>query len=320
MSIEIIDFTLDYIDEAAVLSYEAQQKEFISKQINHKVTLEFCKNVIKNELTKETAAALMLLDDSRLVGFVIGVVARDEIWGDSGRVNAGCWGIDGSRKELLAYLYQKIAEEFVKQKIKQHYFQVWDNDREILDILSDLGFAKEQTYAALKLPCEPEFRMKTSPFLVRKAYSTDKEQLSQFSRLIAEYQMKTPCFASAPQPYLEALDDGFRGFLEDSEADVYVVEEKRRLIGYQAYYETEESLVNPPGSVELAVSGISEEDRGRGAGRMLTLFSLEQQQLAGYSFAVTDWRCANLLSSRFWKQVGFVPTFHRLIRRIDPLL
>lgn len=47
---------------------------------------------------------------------------------------------------------------------------------------------------------------------------------------------------------------------------------------------------------------------------------LNDQKGKGRKFIVTDWRCANLLSSKFWPSIGFRPTAHRLVRRIDPVI
>ena len=36
----------------------------------------------------------------------------------------------------------------------------------------------------------------------------------------------------------------------------------------------------------------------------------------GYPTVVTDWRVTNLLSSRTWPRLGWLPTFYRLYRAI----
>jgi len=320
MSIEVVDFSTDFSAQAAELVHEAQIKEFKAKAIGHEVSPGFCREKIEAELAGEGARAYMLLERGLFLGFAIGVIDRDPLWGDSGWVHLGGWGIAESRKDLLNLLYQRVGDDFVKLGISQHYFQVWDNDIEVLEIMNNLGFAKEQTYACLELGQRADNRPETSSFTARRGRASDKNQLSNFSRLIAEHQMKSPCFASAPAAYLEALDEGFDELLDDAEADVFVVEQDESLAGYQVYYEAGQSLIIPAKSAELAVSGVSEEYRGKGAGYVLTQFGLDEQLKAGYSHAVTDWRCANMLSGKFWRSVGFIPNSHRLVRRIDPLL
>jgi len=57
--------------------------------------------------------------------------------------------------------------------------------------------------------------------------------------------------------------------------------------------------------------------RGRGAGVALTEHALEWAREAGYTAVQTDWRVANLESSRFWPRRGFRDTFYRLARRVE---
>ena len=57
--------------------------------------------------------------------------------------------------------------------------------------------------------------------------------------------------------------------------------------------------------------------RGRGVGVALTEHALGWSAKAGYSTVHTDWRVANLESSRFWPDRGFRETFYRLARRIE---
>jgi ribosomal protein S18 acetylase RimI-like enzyme len=322
MSFEVTEFSREYLKEASELVYEAQQDEFNSNKINHKVSLDFCEKQIINELNKEVSSSHIILSGGKLAGFAIGIINKDSIWGNSGWVNIGGWGIKNNRINLLNSLYQKIAEKFVDLNIKQHYFQVYDNNKNIVDLFNELGFAKQQTYGALNLKdFSINFSIDNNLFVVRKGNLTDQFQISDFSRLIADHQTKSPCFAPAPIAYLEALDEGFQELTSDPDVDLYVIEENNKIIGYQAFYNLDRSsLIVPPNSIELAVSGIKEKYRGKGAGFYLTAYSLNAQRIAGYSFAVIDWRCANLLSSNFWKRVGFKPLAHRLLRQIDPLI
>ena len=80
--------------------------------------------------------------------------------------------------------------------------------------------------------------------------------------------------------------------------------------------ETDNMLV-PEQCTFLAVAATREEEQGRGVGRALTAHGLAADHAAGYTHCITDWRVANLLSSRFWPQQGFRPVAYRLSRRLD---
>ncbi len=131
MSVKVAEFTRGYLKEASELVYEAQQDEFNSNKINHKVSLDFCEKQIINELNKEVSSSHIILSEGKLAGFAIGIIKKDSIWGNSGWVNIGGWGIKKNQINLLNFLYQKIVENFVDLKIKQHYFQVYDNNKNI---------------------------------------------------------------------------------------------------------------------------------------------------------------------------------------------
>ena len=79
----------------------------------------------------------------------------------------------------------------------------------------------------------------------------------------------------------------------------------------------EPDLARPPGSVYLAVAATLPEARGSGAGLALTERALQWAQEAGHPTVQTDWRVANLESSRFWPRRGFRETFYRMARRIN---
>jgi len=57
--------------------------------------------------------------------------------------------------------------------------------------------------------------------------------------------------------------------------------------------------------------------RGGGVGQALTRHGLLWAKEQGHHYCVIDWRTTNLLSSRFWVRMGFVPTNYRLYRHID---
>jgi len=66
-----------------------------------------------------------------------------------------------------------------------------------------------------------------------------------------------------------------------------------------------------------AVAATLPEARGTGAGVALTERALAWAKEAGYETVQTDWRVANLESSRFWPRRGFRETFYRLARRVN---
>ena len=90
-----------------------------------------------------------------------------------------------------------------------------------------------------------------------------------------------------------------------------------RVVGHLLLEPEEADLARPPGSIYLAVAATRPEARGRGAGVALTEHALRWAANAGYTAMHTDWRVANLESSRFWPRRGFRETFYRVARRVN---
>jgi GNAT superfamily N-acetyltransferase len=100
------------------------------------------------------------------------------------------------------------------------------------------------------------------------------------------------------------------------ETAYFVAELDGRVVGHLLLEREEPDLARPPGSIYLAVAATLPEARGRGTGVALTGHALEWAGKAGYTTVHTDWRVANLESSRFWPP-GFRETFYRLARRVE---
>lgn len=75
-------------------------------------------------------------------------------------------------------------------------------------------------------------------------------------------------------------------------------------------------LIRPDDAAFLAFAAVTPHARGLGAGRALAEAVLAWAAEARHPVVATDWRQTNLLSSRAWSALGFVPTFLRLHRTI----
>ena len=82
--------------------------------------------------------------------------------------------------------------------------------------------------------------------------------------------------------------------------------------------DVEATMTHPAGSVELLVAATTPEARGRGVMGSVLSHALGWAKDQGYDVCVTDWRAANLDSSRAWPRLGFRPICFRLHRIIDP--
>ena len=84
-------------------------------------------------------------------------------------------------------------------------------------------------------------------------------------------------------------------------------------IGYAATHPDD-----APEVAHLPVAGTRPDVRGSGVGRALAEHLLHRAHEDGYRTVRADWRSTNLLASRFWPRLGFVPTHIRLRRDVQP--
>lgn len=317
-----VPFVSDHIDEAsrvlAEVRNESLRRELPDSDFAESEAIE----TIRLELKKDVAAAYLLTDGSKVVGYAVATVTDDTFFGRSGWLRPGAFALLPGYDDALPELYARIGQSWLDRGLLEHCIFVPAPGGNLSEAWSNLGFAKQQTHAVLNLQKRQDAsESKPSPDInVRPARTADAEEISSFSRCIASYQATGPCFAPVPDAFLEALDKGYRELTEDDEAEILVAEIEGRLAGLAILYPiTTVGFLMPANGAELSVAAVKPEYRGTGVGTALTHGILADQRERGRHCIETDWRCANPLSSRFWPRMGFQPVGHRLIRRLDSL-
>ena len=136
-----------------------------------------------------------------------------------------------------------------------------------------------------------------------------------------EHQAQPPVWAAAFAEDRKRFEEGYAKLVEDPSCLLWVAVSEDELLGFQAFIPAEDAeadIMMPDSSMCLEVGATAPHARGMGVGRALALHGLAHARQAGYENCVTDWRIANLESSRFWPKRGFIPYAYRLVRQIDP--
>jgi GNAT superfamily N-acetyltransferase len=131
------------------------------------------------------------------------------------------------------------------------------------------------------------------------------------------HHTEAPTFTGLTVPSVEVFLADWEETLAAPGTAYFVAELDGRVVGHLLLEPEEPDLARPPGSIYLAVAAILPEARGRGAGVALTEHALQWAAAHGHPVVHTDWRVANLESSRFWPRRGFRETFWRLARRVE---
>jgi GNAT superfamily N-acetyltransferase len=139
---------------------------------------------------------------------------------------------------------------------------------------------------------------------------------------LVEIQHKAaPVFARLP----DETDDDLRAEVEreiaSPELGSIIAEVDGQVVGGVIVAPIEESgmhtgLARPEGQCILGWQATRPDVRGTGVGLALVDGAFAWAHDHGYTTMVTDWRVANLLSSRFWPRRGFRTSFLRLYRSI----
>ena len=133
---------------------------------------------------------------------------------------------------------------------------------------------------------------------------------SRLAYVIFDHQAKGPTWAGGPAPAEEEARASYAKYLADPNVAYFVAERDGEPLGHLAIEREADD------TVYLDIAATLPESRGLGVGTALTDAALGWAYEHGYRTCATDWRSANLVSSRFWERRGFVPTAYRLFRSI----
>jgi GNAT superfamily N-acetyltransferase len=248
-----------------------------------------------------------------LVGYMIGSPKRDDVWGPNEWVeNAGHAAAD---PELVRDLYAHVAATWVDSGRTRHYAVVPATDPAVVDAWFRLSFGAQRGYGIREVP---EVAM---PAGVREATADDAQALIDIGPLVEIEHKASPTFAGVPDATLEELRRAVEGEIASPTDGFLVAELDGRVVGGVVVGPVDESdlhtwLARPEGQCILGWQATAPEARGRGIGVALADAALAWAYSRGYTTMVTDWRVANLLSSRFWPRRGFRVSYLGLYRSI----
>ena len=262
----------------------------------------------------EGASGAIALRGTRVVGFLLGVRKRDDVWGANIWVETAGHAVEAA--EDLRDLYGAAAARWVEEGRDRHYALVPATDPALLDAWSRVSFGQQHAYGIREVPDV------AWPDGVRRAEERDLDALVELAPLLQDHHRSRPSSeAGLPQESEEELRAGILEDLAKDELGDLVAERDGRIVGAFQIVPAELSgmhvgLARPEGAAFLGWAATRPDVRGSGAGVALTNAGFAWARERGYGTMVTDWRVTNLLASRFWPARGFRESFLRLYRRI----
>jgi GNAT superfamily N-acetyltransferase len=157
--------------------------------------------------------------------------------------------------------------------------------------------------------------------VVRLADRADIPALSRIALALPEHQGRSPVFSSGHVPTYDETVAEWEEDFDDPDYRTLVVEHKDVVVGAAVLCDLAKSSMHQ-GIAQLDRAGflgfaaVLPAARGLGAGRVLGEAAIDWAAGRDYRSIVTDYRAANLLSSRTWPKLGWRPTYYRLHRLV----
>jgi GNAT superfamily N-acetyltransferase len=266
----------------------------------------------------DEASGAVAVRGGRVVGYLLGAPKAGSTWGPNLWVENAGQALDESEPaETARDLYAAAATRWHEEGRTAHYVVVPAHDAALVDAWFRLGFGQQHVHALRRLPEGPAPEPRR--LVVRRAERADIPALARLEVSLPEHQALAPTFSAGERgSYEEALAEWEEDF-DDPRFATFVAEQDGTVVGHAVGCPLEVSssnggLMRPDSAGFLGFAAVFPEHRGHGAGRALGEAVLHWSAEAGYSCVATDWRATNLLSSRAWAALGFVPSYLRLHR------
>jgi ribosomal protein S18 acetylase RimI-like enzyme len=314
-AVQIQPFSDEHLDDAARL-LEGRHARHRGVEPLLREQVDF-RDELETLWARDGASGAVALREGRVVGYLLGTLRDDSIWGPNAWVEAAGHAVEET--EDARDLYAAAAERWVEQGRTRHYVLV-PADEALIDAWFRAGFGGQHAHGIREVPAHTEVAVPAG-FEIRHPEESEIDELIDVGLALARHQRKAPVFSQLPVP---SEDEERQEWLETLAGD-----DEEVLIGYLAdrpvacwsVTSIERSgehvgLVRPDRAAFLGFAATLPESRGSGIGVALTDACFAWAAEHEYPTMVTDWRETNLLASRFWPRRGFRRTFLRLYRSI----
>jgi GNAT superfamily N-acetyltransferase len=275
---------------------------------------------------RKQVTGMAALQDGRLLGYLLGELVIQEVWGRSAWVRlAGIatdpeLGAEQSRV-VLRHLYAHLADPWVEAGILFHFAQIPASRADLLETFVSLSFGIEQIYGLADLRGMDLSPQPLAPGVsIRPVTPADRPLLAEMSTIIWKHQVKAPVWGLHLPEIEEEHRQDYADLVDDPQAKIWLAFYQDQPAGMMGYFPAEvapDNLLTQPDYGELSVAGTYPQYRRMGIGTALTHQVFSHQRESGYPISLTDWRSTNLLSAPFWPSLGFRPAMLRLVRRVD---
>jgi ribosomal protein S18 acetylase RimI-like enzyme len=321
---DLIPFTDAHLDDAAALLAARHQRDRAHEPglSPRFATLEGARAAVRAVWQEVDARGVVALRGASVVGYLIGAPETAEIWGRSSWVRLGGHAIAADADaDLYRDLYAALAPAWTALGCFAHFAMIPAWDRAALDAWFALGFGQQQAYALRTLAeLEPPLPALDSAIEVRRAGPDDLDAMMAMQDVLATHLMRAPVYSFIPPEMHRLWHTDMAEALANPHTSAWLAVQGGDVLGAVLFISARPSdgaLPLPERCRALDLAVTRPQAWGRGIARILTARGLAEARAAGFTHCVTDWRTANLPSSRLWPRQGFRPVVYRVARLID---
>ncbi len=261
------------------------------------------------------SGAVAIDDGGPMIGFLLAATEPGSSWGPNAWIESA--GHAAEDPEVVRDLYGFAAARWVAGGRTAHYVLVPAHDRDLIDAWFRLGFGQQHVHAVRDLLAD--HAPPPSTVTIRPARLADLDALTRLDLTLSDHQARSPVFSAYRGPTVDEVRAEWERTFPDHAT--FVAERDDRVIGCAVgcplpHCGMDRGPARPDNAGFLGFAAVFPHARDTGAGRGLGEAIIRWAKEAGYDSIVTDWRSANLLSSRTWPRLGFTETFVRLHRHI----
>ena len=224
------------------------------------------------------------------------------------------YGYYAENEQMMVRLFQRLAEEAVREKPVEFSVNLYANDDECIRALHMMQFGNMAEKGLAELPESVE--IPRLPYDIRPLSKAEIEALwedvwAATSRIVSHLQ-KSPVF----YPGTEFTEDVYRDFYMGDDVEVIAAFDAGKLVGIIEWNLDAARLLCGEKSVDVGEAYVVPELRGSGLAEALLLTAEKRAKDAGYDYMWVEHGTANPNARGFWNK-HFQTFQYELTRTIE---
>jgi hypothetical protein len=304
------NFTNKYLEQAMSLVQQNYKEE-------RQFVLSLPENTIIPDLSDlaDNNLGVAALEGERLLGFLCCYEPWENAFGTKARgifsPLHGHGALGGDKELIYRMLYQKAAENWIKQDITYHTISLYAHDEQVKKVFFTYGFGLRCIDAIRNM--EKIADIQSTKITIKRLEQGDIPKIRPLREQLSIHLSESPCF-------LYSSEQEFQSWLSRAEmrnSIIYAGFEEEEIIAYIEVMHGGENFVTENTDM-MSICGAYCLPKRRGEGLVQSLLNAMMEEFAreGYQQLGVDYESFNPTAYRFWNKY-FKPYTNSVTRRID---